>query len=242
MAIAKVREVNGSFTETSTLTFAVDGTSGTALYVTLQSNSGDTVTGVTYAGNAMTQISKVGFSGKELYLYFINSPTTGSNNVVASMSGASEVIGSAVVYSGTATNISYTGGSPTDNFNQNTVTSTSITVSATTVSNSSWMISVANITGGPTPTGGTNTTVLSTASHDQMLTTSSEGALTPAGSFSQSISWAGSVSAGMVVATISPTAAAGPANMKTWNGLATASIKTMNGLAIASVKTWNGLT
>jgi hypothetical protein len=33
----------------------------------------------------------------------------------------------------------------------------------------------------------------------------------------------------------------GPANLKTWNGLAKASVKTMNGLAIASVKTWNGL-
>lgn len=35
--------------------------------------------------------------------------------------------------------------------------------------------------------------------------------------------------------------ASGPANLKTWNGLAKASIKTINGLAIASVKTFNGL-
>lgn len=38
------------------------------------------------------------------------------------------------------------------------------------------------------------------------------------------------------------TAAAGPANLKTVNGLAKASVKTINGLAIASVKTFNGLT
>lgn len=36
-------------------------------------------------------------------------------------------------------------------------------------------------------------------------------------------------------------AASGPANLKTWHGLAKASIKTMNGLAIASVKTFDGL-
>ena len=36
-------------------------------------------------------------------------------------------------------------------------------------------------------------------------------------------------------------AAGGPANLKTWNGLAKASIKTINGLAIGSVKTINGL-
>lgn len=37
------------------------------------------------------------------------------------------------------------------------------------------------------------------------------------------------------------TATAGPASVKTVNGLATASVKTKNGLAIASVKTINGL-
>jgi hypothetical protein len=37
------------------------------------------------------------------------------------------------------------------------------------------------------------------------------------------------------------TGAAGPAKLKTWNGLATAKIKTINGLAIAKVKTINGL-
>lgn len=35
--------------------------------------------------------------------------------------------------------------------------------------------------------------------------------------------------------------AVGPANVKTYNGLASASVKTVNGLAIASVKTFNGL-
>jgi len=34
---------------------------------------------------------------------------------------------------------------------------------------------------------------------------------------------------------------AGPANVKTFLGLASASAKTLNGLAIASVKTWNGI-
>jgi hypothetical protein len=38
------------------------------------------------------------------------------------------------------------------------------------------------------------------------------------------------------------TEAAGPAALKTANGLAKASVKTRQGLAVASVKTWNGLT
>lgn len=38
------------------------------------------------------------------------------------------------------------------------------------------------------------------------------------------------------------TTTAGPANVKTWNGLALSSVKTINGLAIASVKSINGIT
>ena len=41
---------------------------------------------------------------------------------------------------------------------------------------------------------------------------------------------------------ITYTIPSGPANLKTFNGLATASIKTINGLAIASVKSVNGMT
>lgn len=41
--------------------------------------------------------------------------------------------------------------------------------------------------------------------------------------------------------TVYYTAAAGPANLKTWCGLAKSSIKTIEGLAIASVKTYGGL-
>lgn len=40
---------------------------------------------------------------------------------------------------------------------------------------------------------------------------------------------------------ITYTTAVGPANVKTYNGLAAASVKSVNGLAIASVKTFNGL-
>lgn len=36
--------------------------------------------------------------------------------------------------------------------------------------------------------------------------------------------------------------AAGPTNLKTWDGLASASIKTLHGVTMADVKTWNGLT
>ena len=38
-----------------------------------------------------------------------------------------------------------------------------------------------------------------------------------------------------------PVPVAGPANVKTFNGLAVASVKTIKGLAIGSVKTINGL-
>lgn len=34
----------------------------------------------------------------------------------------------------------------------------------------------------------------------------------------------------------------GPANLKTYNGIAKASVKTINGVAMASIKTFNGVT
>jgi hypothetical protein len=43
------------------------------------------------------------------------------------------------------------------------------------------------------------------------------------------------------IRTTDPFASSGPANLKTWNGLAKASVKSINGLAIASVKTVDGL-
>jgi hypothetical protein len=48
-------------------------------------------------------------------------------------------------------------------------------------------------------------------------------------------------SATIAVAIYAVTVAAGPAKLKTWNGLATAKIKTIDGLVIAKVKTINGL-
>lgn len=44
------------------------------------------------------------------------------------------------------------------------------------------------------------------------------------------------------IVTFKAAASSGPANLKTYSGLAKASVKTYNGLAIASWKTWNGLT
>ncbi len=57
-------------------------------------------------------------------------------------------------------------------------------------------------------------------------------------SFTANYSNAGSNKPKLVV---TYTTVVGPANVKTYNGLAAASVKTINGLAIASVKTYNGL-
>lgn len=53
--------------------------------------------------------------------------------------------------------------------------------------------------------------------------------------------WQGAGNDGFVQTFSVATAASGPANVKTYLGLAAASVKTVDGLAIASVKTFNGL-
>lgn len=58
---------------------------------------------------------------------------------------------------------------------------------------------------------------------------------------SHRLTWGGGSSTAWIMAMMRPAVAAGPANLKTWNGIAKASIKTINGVAIGSVKSVNGI-
>lgn len=73
---------------------------------------------------------------------------------------------------------------------------------------------------------------------------SSDELVTTAGAYTQSWSYTNVASGNelvYIVIALAPAAASGPANLKTWNGVAKASVKTINGTAIASVKTINGV-
>ncbi len=102
MAIAFVSGA-GNQANTNSLTAAINCTGATILIAGVWC-VGNTLTGITYAGNAMTQIGSPiqGPTGQYLYLYYIVSPTTGSNNMVASFSGSQNCALRGISFSGTA--------------------------------------------------------------------------------------------------------------------------------------------
>ena len=125
------------------------GTGAKVLIVTCYAIN-DTVSGVTYAGNAMTLGAKTSFPGagrQGAYIYYQFNPTVGANNVVVT---GGTGIGS-VSYTGFVTS----GLDSTGTANNQDTSSTSITFSTTVVA-TSWLFGVqADGAGGETAGAGT---------------------------------------------------------------------------------------
>lgn len=145
MAIALDVATNGGSATATSLTYAHTCTgSNLILFVGVNfyrsgTQPTDDITGVTYGGVAMTQITKnVYTTGNQItYMYYLVNPSTGANNVVISKTTGSDTIRS--------NSISYTGandvGQP-DNFgSENAAASLSVSKSVTTVANNCWMVS-----------------------------------------------------------------------------------------------------
>lgn len=93
MAIARdtFTSITGSTSGATSITKSYTTTgSNTCALAFVREDNGDTVTGVTYGGSAMTLLCKHrnGFSGTgEIYLYGILAPTAGAQSVVATRTG-----------------------------------------------------------------------------------------------------------------------------------------------------------
>lgn len=71
------------------------------LLVFVERSGSDSITGVTYAGVAMTQLAKITTTGGAfIYAYGLANPTTGANNVVISASGAANIASGAISFNG----------------------------------------------------------------------------------------------------------------------------------------------
>ena len=123
----------------STRAFTITG-SNTAIVVGIQHTSTRTVSSVTYAGTNLTQIHAniAGEGGGRCDLWLLVGTSTGSNNVVVTMSGTDDFRESAVSYTGVGTG-SGTGGSDTSAYVSNpSSTGTSATISYTTTVANTW--------------------------------------------------------------------------------------------------------
>lgn len=141
----------------------------------------DKLTGVTYAGVAMTLIAKLQMpSNTWQYLYYLLNPTSGANNIVATGGSTMNVLG--------GQGVSYTGvkqSSQPDGYTTATPTATSCVTTITTTADNCWAVTMGRCTGvapSTTATGGVNRGV---SSYQGMF--DSNGVIHPAGSFSMTI-------------------------------------------------------
>ena len=192
-----------------------------------------TVSGITYNGTALTQVgTRISYNSSTRWVtaWVLIAPASGANNVVVTLSGTDYVRTMATSLTG-----AYQTTQPNANSSLASTASGTINQSVTTTNTNMLLWGVdTNATG----TSGTGTILLGSGFGE--LRTHASTASVAAGSNALQLTSVGAIFAGKLVA-IEQGAAAGPANVKTFNGLAIASVKTKNGLAIASVKTQNGL-
>ena len=216
-------------TSSSTTAHTVTG-SNPLIVVPLDCNTGDTSAySATYAGTTMASAgAEVAAPTYAAKCFILPNCATGANNIVVSWTGSKETIYGAVSYSGCKAT-----GQP-DAYN----TAAALSASITTVVANCIGFSLAGTDGG---------NVVASTNVDNSRSTYGGGyaaygdsnAIASPGSFT--MTWTGTGPSNIIVFSIAPYVVSGPANLKTWDGLAKASIKTINGLAIASVKTVDGL-
>lgn len=157
MAIAQTNNGMGTFGASPNTLAATTSGSDRVLIAATWANLGY-ATGVTYNGVAMTKVQDLQGSGSSYYLtlWILVNPTTGTNNLVASVASGNVQVAydafsgsTALTYDSLATNTN--------------VNSSSIASSNSVVTANSWLISAGSCDGNPTGGGGTNFTLRNTA-------------------------------------------------------------------------------
>lgn len=152
MAIAFDAASDSNVNPGTSLTFAHTCTgSNLCLVVAICANTSDTITGVTYNSVAMTLVAKrqAGGTGtlRWFYLYYLNAPSTGANNIVISNSASSFIGAAAASYTG----VSQTGQPEAQADNDGT--STSVTGTVTVATANAWIVMGAKGQGGSIAAG-----------------------------------------------------------------------------------------
>lgn len=186
-----------SYTYSHTITSNTNG----CLIVAITEDGGttDDITGVTYAGVSMTLLKKGPRNGTYpvLSVYGLLLPSTGANNIVISRSGtAGDMASGSVSWIGVRQS-----GLPDANLIANSLASTSVTGSITTIANNAIIVAWAAC-GGGSLTAGTGTTSLSAAGAN-MLAKSTTFPITPAGSYSMTVNCS-SGSNGLIMVSLAP--------------------------------------
>jgi hypothetical protein len=206
-AIALDTSVNGGQVTGTSLTWSHTCTgSNLILFVSTVDGTGGSsnITGVTYAGVAMTKIGTgVQVSGDRwIELWYLIAPTTGANNVVVSANTSVYMHGISASYTGASQT-----GQP-DASNAATGTGVTATVNVVTAADNCWTVTTAKSGGGSTISGGTNDTLRQ--SSGQIMQGDSNGPLSPAGTYTMTASISVTKAWAIISASFSPATGGAP--------------------------------
>lgn len=186
---------SGAPATSHTISHTCTGSNRLLLVGFYKSNTADDVTGITYAGVAMTRVQTSSFSASRAYLYAIMAPATGANNIVISISASRSI--EAVNTSYTGCNQDYT---PDATTSATASAATSISVNTTTVNNNCWTAGYAR--NESANFSGYTGTARGGARNNNMI--DSNSAKTPAGAVALGGTWAGSADAVIVTCSFAP--------------------------------------
>lgn len=230
MAIAFDAATNGGNTPASLLTFAHTCSGLDRILfipVGMGSAGGDVVTGVTYAGAAMTLVDKLNVDGAGtfLYLFVLMAPASGANNVVVSQSSAVSMYGLASSYTGASQT-----GQPSGSVGKPTTTGTTLAGSTTTVGDNSWPVLAGQLFSGVI-SAGADTTSRVIGNYEFLMLADRSAPVTPAGSSTLNISSTASGVMGMIVTSFAPPTPPAPAGVAAplnWTRFPKAFMRRMN--------------
>lgn len=170
------------------------------LMVFVYGHTEDVTTGVTYNGDALTLINKVMDNYRWLYLYYLVAPDTGTHNIVVTNSTGSGILGMAASY----TDVNQT--SPIDNSAiGDNATGASLTTNITTTADNAWLVGGGTAAYGGIAAGANTTLRRTNGVNTGSALFDSNGAKTPAGSYSLIITASGgNLGNSMVMASLSP--------------------------------------
>lgn len=226
MAVTFDAQSSGSVNPATTLTVAHTCTgSDRVLLVGLSTNNTtDIVTGITYAGVSMTRLqAQTGSSGGFYsYLYYLQNPASGTNNIVATASSSS-LMG--------AISASFTGAAQTstpDNSNKGTVTGAGTTLDATVTVNTANSMLFGHCRGSDSLAASTGTTSNGTLFSAAFISGYSSSTRST-GSQTLSFTRPSADTTLWLLASIAPVAAA------------TSHIKSADGILLANIKSADGV-
>lgn len=241
MAIAFVAANSGTNSGVgNTLTLAIDAGAGAdrGIIACVWLNANVAVN-ATYAGAAMTQVGNLKYSStnETIRIYALSNPASGSNNLIFQGSGSIEMFGEGAVYTGCHQT---TASLLTDIASTETGASTPITQSTTPTNANAW--GIAGYGGQRNGTASTGVTAR-TGDGTQGVLGDSNGTITQGAPYSMSYTIASALRQLMIVGSLNPVPAVGPALVKTFDGVTQSTgIKTYMGVTTATTKSVNGIT